>query len=296
VTDQPTTPDTCCVCDGGPVVYRNYQEQPFCAHCANCACGTVSCTRPAPDSLREQYAAAIRPNMLMGLQDAELDGPGGTQRINEWVDWIAKELAEVRDGELEQLRADLARVQQRACGTAEALRLNSQRLDAVLADRESERAARTAEEKRARTAEAARDQARAENVDARAAIERLKLLVAASSEPGHAVRMAAQYAERAIENGKRAEQAEAALKTLAPMFEGLGRLIATSSRDWSEYRVDAWLWAVLVGWDCEEAHTHDETCEGGSLEEIAAVHGWSEEAIAKARCYRAAVEAAAAGR
>ncbi|MEU8829385.1 hypothetical protein [Streptomyces sp900116325] len=40
-------------------------------------------------------------------------------------------------------------------------------------------------------------------------MERLKLLVAASSEPGQAVRMAAQYADRAIENGKRAEEAEA---------------------------------------------------------------------------------------
>ncbi|WP_406325841.1 hypothetical protein OG784_12940 [Streptomyces sp. NBC_01617] len=50
--------------------------------------------------------------------------------------------------------ADLARVQQKACHTAEALRLNSKRLDAVLADRENERAGRTAEEKRARAAEA----------------------------------------------------------------------------------------------------------------------------------------------
>jgi hypothetical protein len=83
-------------------------------------------------------------------------------------------------------------------------------------------------------------------------------------------------------------------EALAPMFEGLTRLITTSSRDWSEYRVDAWLWAVLVGWDCEEAHTHDETCEGGSLEEIAAMHGWDEAAIAKARRYRAAVRAVAA--
>ncbi|MFB7312937.1 hypothetical protein [Streptomyces sp. NPDC056192] len=40
-------------------------------------------------------------------------------------------------------------------------------------------------------------------------MERMQLLVAASSEPGNAVRMAAQYADRAIENGKRAEQAEA---------------------------------------------------------------------------------------
>ncbi|WP_392750606.1 hypothetical protein [Streptomyces sp. LN590] len=77
---------------------------------------------------------------------------------------LAEEAQQLRSGiralgargqEMEQLRADLARVQQAACGTAEALRLNSKRLDAVLADRESERAARTAEEKRARTAKAA---------------------------------------------------------------------------------------------------------------------------------------------
>ncbi|MFE9949325.1 hypothetical protein ACFYRJ_17540 [Streptomyces sp. NPDC005531] len=60
-----------------------------------------------------------------------------------------------RDQEMEQLRADLDRVQQSACNTAEALRLNALRLDSVLADRENERAARAAEEKRARVAEAA---------------------------------------------------------------------------------------------------------------------------------------------
>lgn len=59
----------------------------------------------APDDLREQYAAAIRPNMLMGLQDAELLDEPGTQRINEWVDWIATELAAVRDTRVEELTA-----------------------------------------------------------------------------------------------------------------------------------------------------------------------------------------------
>ncbi|MFB6776532.1 hypothetical protein ACFCX0_03665 [Streptomyces sp. NPDC056352] len=53
-------------------------------------------------------------------------------------------------------------------------------------------------------------------------MERLKLLVAASGEPGHAVRMAAQYADRAIENGERAKRAEDAIaraKTLAERWE-----------------------------------------------------------------------------
>lgn len=62
-----------------------------------------------------------------------------------------------------------------------------------------------------------------------------------------------------------AQQPESQARVLASALDGLGRLIATSSRDWGVYRVDAWLWAVLVGWD-------DET-------------------VAKARRYRAAVRA-----
>lgn len=67
---------------------------------------------PAPDSLRDQYATAIRPVMLMGLQDAELDGAGGTQRINEWTDWIATALAAVRDTEMQRLRDRVAELEQ----------------------------------------------------------------------------------------------------------------------------------------------------------------------------------------
>ncbi|MFE2041650.1 hypothetical protein ACFXAZ_12100 [Streptomyces sp. NPDC059477] len=79
-------------------------------------------------------------------------------------------------------------------------------------------------------------------------------------------------------------------ETLASLFEGLGRLIATSSRDWGTYRVDAWLYAVILGWDCEQAE-HDETCVHGTMEEMQQAHGWSDEAVAKARRYRAAVRA-----
>ncbi|WP_416975626.1 hypothetical protein [Streptomyces sp. 4F14] len=82
--------------------------------------------------------------------------------------------------------------------------------------------------------------------------------------------------------------------TLAAALEGLHTLIATSSRDWGTYRVDAWLWAVLCGWNCEQAE-HDETCTHGALEETAAVHGWDAATVAKARRYRAAVRAATAG-
>lgn len=85
-------------------------------------------------------------------------------------------------------------------------------------------------------------------------------------------------------------KAEETLRTLAPMFEGLQRLLATSSRDWGEYRVDAWLWAVLLGWDCEK-DVHDETCTHGTMAEMQRIHGWDDDAVAKARRYRAAVRA-----
>lgn len=83
---------------------------------------------------------------------------------------------------------------------------------------------------------------------------------------------------------------QADTETLAAMFEGLGRLLATSSRDWGQYAPDAWLYAVVLGWDCEETE-HDETCTHGAMEEMQQRHGWSDEAVAKARRYRAAVRA-----
>lgn len=79
-------------------------------------------------------------------------------------------------------------------------------------------------------------------------------------------------------------------RTLAAALDGLHTLIATSSRDWQTYRVDAWLWAVLCGWDCEQDE-HDDTCTHGALEETAAMHGWDADTVAKARRYRAAVRA-----
>lgn len=80
------------------------------------------------------------------------------------------------------------------------------------------------------------------------------------------------------------------VRTLAAALDGLHTLIATSSRDWGTYRVDAWLWAVLVGWDCEQTK-HTDTCTHGALEETAAMHGWDAATVAKARRYRAAVRA-----
>lgn len=93
---------------------------------------------------------------------------------------------------------------------------------------------------------------------------------------------------------QRAQQAEAATSTLleeratlALLFEGFDRLLATSSRDWSEYCVDAWLWAVVCGWDC--APCTDPECTHDVLEWHARKFGWGQEGIDKARRYHAAV-------
>lgn len=113
----------------------------------------------------------------------------------------------------------------------------------------------------------------------------------------HAQRAHASTILQARRWAARARAAEAALAraneeraTLALVFEGFGKLLATSSRDWQPYRVDAWLYAVVLGWDCEQA-THTDWCTHGALEETAEMHGWDAATIAKARRYRAAVRA-----
>lgn len=79
---------------------------------------------------------------------------------------------------------------------------------------------------------------------------------------------------------------------LAQMVAGLERLLTTSARDWGQDRVDAWLYAVLVGWDCEEAH---EPCDDAAMREVAQLHGWDDATVAKARRYREAVRRLQAG-
>jgi hypothetical protein len=48
--------------------------------------------------------------------------------------------------------------------------------------------------------------------------------------------------------------------------------------------------AILCGWDCEQDE-HDDTCTHGALEEMARLHGWDDDTVAKVRRYRAAVRA-----
>jgi hypothetical protein len=97
----------CCVCGGGPVTYRNYRDQPFCAHCANCQCAENPCIRTgvedpevsAPAALRDQIAAAIyeRNNPGHRWADAHPD-----DRLAYGGD--ADAAMQVRDTEMERLK------------------------------------------------------------------------------------------------------------------------------------------------------------------------------------------------
>ncbi|MCW7991037.1 hypothetical protein XF35_38945 [Streptomyces platensis subsp. clarensis] len=64
--------------------------------------------------------------------------------------------------------------------------------------------------------------------------------------------------------------------------------MATGSRDWAQDSSDAWLYAVLYGWDCEQEHQHTDDCRAG-LDEVAAKHGWSAGRVARTRKHRAAL-------
>lgn len=86
------------------------------------------------------------------------------------------------------------------------------------------------------------------------------------------------------------------LSDVAAALAAVADVMATDSRDWSRARGDAWLYGVLVGWDCEEDHDHGAAeCEGGALDEVATGHGWTAAHRARLRTLRRAVRAATEG-
>jgi hypothetical protein len=93
----------CCGCQGagGPVVYRNCNDQTFCSHCCECDCGTVPCDKPAPAPAadrRERYASLFR-------------SPPGEGRLgDEPPGIIADAVIAVADREQRQLRAETERL------------------------------------------------------------------------------------------------------------------------------------------------------------------------------------------
>lgn len=57
---------------------------------------------PEPTDLVELIDGAIRTNMLMGLQDAELFDEPGRERINDWADWISENAAKAVQAEVDR--------------------------------------------------------------------------------------------------------------------------------------------------------------------------------------------------
>lgn len=73
-------------------------------------------------------------------------------------------------------------------------------------------------------------------------------------------------------------------------LQSLGQYMATDSRDWGQAPTDALLWAVLLGWDCEETHEHDDVmCSAGVFEMMAERHQWAPEFAELIRDMRRAV-------
>ncbi|WP_405149476.1 hypothetical protein OG589_14655 [Sphaerisporangium sp. NBC_01403] len=90
----------------------------------------------------------------------------------------------------------------------------------------------------------------------------------------------------------RAQCAEAAVARVREALDFCGRIMATSSRDWGDQSVDALLWAVIVGWVCEELHVHDWECGADlSLLAMAERHGWDDALVERLRLMRDAVRA-----
>lgn len=67
--------------------------------------GLAAALKLHEQQLRERTAAhidtAVRAGMVLGLEDAELYGAPGIERINEWADWIRDQVLGVVEGSSE---------------------------------------------------------------------------------------------------------------------------------------------------------------------------------------------------
>ncbi|MEV7770500.1 hypothetical protein [Kitasatospora sp. NPDC086791] len=90
------------------------------------------------------------------------------------------------------------------------------------------------------------------------------------------------YVDRLAEAQKiRAEVAEAHLTATAKALASAHQAITRDPRDWASDRRDAWLYALLVGWN-------------DALDEVAARHGWSADDVTQIQAYRESITATAA--
>jgi hypothetical protein len=82
------------------------------------------------------------------------------------------------------------------------------------------------------------------------------------------------------------------VELLAEALAGAGRMMTSDVRDWSLSPSDVWLYGLLVGWECERRHEHDEVCGGNAaLREVAERHRWRAEDVERLRSHRSAVAA-----
>lgn len=90
------------------------------------------------------------------------------------------------------------------------------------------------------------------------------------------------------------DQMKTRIATIAATLSRAAGMMATDSRDWSRDRSDAWLYGLIVSWECEDEHEHDAVMCGGdsALREVAAQHGWSADDVARTRRFRAALQGA----
>lgn len=107
----------------------------------------------------------------------------------------------------------------------------------------------------------------------------------------------AEFDQVATEKGAERDALKAARNDVAEAIRQASRIMTCHSRDWSLDAADAWLYALLVGWDCEIAEhadgSHDPIDCGGPnhLENFAERFGWTEGGIAKLRAQRQAIAA-----
>ncbi|WP_433078903.1 hypothetical protein ACQP1P_38660 [Dactylosporangium sp. CA-052675] len=71
---------------------------------------------------------------------------------------------------------------------------------------------------------------------------------------------------------------------LAEALQSVYDCMVFDSRDWGASRRDAWLYAIVVGWDADEAGETDD-----AMAELAARYCWTDETVERLRRMHAAV-------
>jgi hypothetical protein len=91
--------------------------------------------------------------------------------------------------------------------------------------------------------------------------------------------------------------ATAELDALREALKACQNILVFHARDWGAGASDAMLWGILVGWECDDQHEHDEFCgaDGGALAEVTVRHRWDQAAVARMRRLHRAVATIGAG-